>query len=132
MARGAESITRGTPEPGSNGPLIADATRWGDLLFLSGRAAVDPQTFSVRAPDFESQAEIVLTEIVSVLERGGSAPEHVLRVECYLADKRDFAAWNTLFRKWFPCSPPSRTTLVTAFAVDGMLIELQVTAGVPS
>jgi 2-iminobutanoate/2-iminopropanoate deaminase len=111
---------------------MADATRWGDLAFLSGRAPVDPVTFELRADDFESQAQIVLTDVGSVLEKCGSAFEYVLRVECYLADKRDFAAWNAMFRKWFPSSPPSRTTLVTQFAVDGMLIELQVTAGVPA
>lgn len=111
---------------------MADATRWGDLLLLSGRAAVDPATFELRAGDFETQARIVMDDIASVLETCGSALEHVLRVECYLADPGDFAAWNRVFVERFPSSPPARTTLVSGFAVEGMLIEVQVTAGVPS
>jgi 2-iminobutanoate/2-iminopropanoate deaminase len=113
-------------------PLMAEATRWGDLLFLSGRAAVDPVSFQLRSKEFEEQVGIVLDDVAAVLEAGGSGLEHVLRVECYLADPGDFAAWNRLFAERFPSSPPARTTLVTGFAVEGMLVELQVTAGVPS
>jgi 2-iminobutanoate/2-iminopropanoate deaminase len=128
----AESITRAGTTPTAARPLMADAMRWGDLLFLSGRAAVDPATFQVRSDDFETQARIVLDDVAAVLEAGGSAMEHILRVECYLADGGHFAAWNRIFAERFPSSPPARTTLVSAFAVEGMLIEVQVTAGVPS
>lgn len=113
-------------------PLMADATRWGDLLFLSGRAPVDPGTFALRATDFATQAEAVLDDIATVLAACGSALEHVLRVECHLADAADFAAWNEIFAARFPDSPPARTTLVSGFAVAGMLVEVEVTAGVPS
>jgi 2-iminobutanoate/2-iminopropanoate deaminase len=111
---------------------MADAVRWGDLLFLSGRAAVEPGSLEPRPGGFEIQAVAVLDDVAAVLAAGGSGLEHVLRVECYLADGADFDAWNRIFRERFPHSPPARTTLVTGFAVDGLLIELQVTAGVPS
>jgi 2-iminobutanoate/2-iminopropanoate deaminase len=116
---------------GSGAPLMADAVRWGDVLYLSGRAAVDPETLTLRPGGFDTQAEAVLDDIAAVLDAAGSGFEHVLRVECYLADRADFDAWNRIFRARFPQQPPARTTLVTEFAVDGMLIELQVTAGVP-
>jgi 2-iminobutanoate/2-iminopropanoate deaminase len=131
LPKSVESITR----PGTAAaarPPMADATRWGDLLLLSGRAAVDPATFQLRSGDFEVQAQIVMDDIASVLETCGSGLEHVLLVECSLADPGDFAAWNRVFVEHFPSSPPARTTLVSGFAVDGMLIEVQVTAGVPS
>jgi len=127
-----ETITRSAAASPADRPLMADATRWGDLLFLSGRAAVDPVTFQLRSRDFEGQARIVLDDIASVLEAAGSGLEHVLRVECYLADPGDFTSWNRIFAERFPSSPPSRTTLVTGFAVDGMRLEVQVTAGIPS
>ncbi len=113
-------------------PLMADATRWGDLLFLSGRAPVEPGTLKLRARDFAAQASAVLDDVAAVLASCGSALEHVLRVECYLADPADFAAWNEAFAAGFPSSPPARMTLVTGFAVEGMLIEVQVIAGIPS
>lgn len=122
-------MTGGEPDAS---PLMADAVRWGDLLFLSGRAAVEPGTLRLRPGGFEAQAEAVLADVGAVLEAGGSGFEHVLRVECYLAEAADFDAWNRIYRQRFPDSPPARTTLVAGFAVEGLLIELQVTAGVPS
>ncbi|MBS1862705.1 MAG: RidA family protein [Actinobacteria bacterium] len=113
-------------------PLMADAVRWDDLLFLSGRAAVEPGTLRPRQGGFEAQALAVFEDIGSVLEAGGSGFDHVVRIECFLADARDFDAWNRIFRERFPASPPARTTVVTGFAVEGLLIELQVIAGVPA
>jgi 2-iminobutanoate/2-iminopropanoate deaminase len=112
--------------------LMPEATRWGDLVFLSGRAAVDSATFDLLAEDFASQGRIVLDEIASVLAACGSGLEHVLRLECFLADPADFPAWNALFIERFPVWRPARTTLVSSFALEGMLIEIQVTAGIPS
>jgi enamine deaminase RidA (YjgF/YER057c/UK114 family) len=56
----------------------------------------------------------------------------VLRVQCYLLDASDFDAWNRLWAEYFPSPRPVRTTIVTGFAVPGMLIEVEVTAGVPA
>ena len=109
---------------------MSDATQWGDLLFLSGRAAVDPATGDVRAQDFDGQLRIVLEDAFSVLAEAGSGPEHVLRVECWLADPSDFAAWNAGFAAAFPPPRPARTTLVAGLPLDGLLVELQLTAAI--
>jgi 2-iminobutanoate/2-iminopropanoate deaminase len=110
---------------------MSDATRFGDLLFLSGRAAVDPGTGSVRAPDFDGQLRIVLDDALAVLDEAGSGPEHVLRVECWLADAGDFPAWNAGFAATFPPPRPARTTLIAGLPLPGLLVELQLTAAVP-
>jgi 2-iminobutanoate/2-iminopropanoate deaminase len=125
-------VLGGGSKLGGAEPLISDATRWNDLLFLSGRAAVDPATGAPVAETFDAQARVVIDDVLRVLAAAGSAAEHVLRVECWLADAGDFSAWNDLFAATFPAPRPARTTLVSGFAVPGLLIELQVTAGVPS
>jgi 2-iminobutanoate/2-iminopropanoate deaminase len=132
VPRSAQSISRRDASDHTPPPLMPDATRWGDLLLLSGRAAVDPVTFALLADDITAQGQIVLDDIEAVLESCGSGMEHVLRLECYLAYPGDFAAWNALFIERFPTWRPARTTLVSAFALEGMLIEIQVTAGIPS
>jgi 2-iminobutanoate/2-iminopropanoate deaminase len=124
-------ISLGGLPVGGREPLLSTAVRWGDLLFLSGRAALNPETLGVVSDDFEAQARFVLDEIVDVLRDGGSGPEHVLRVECWLESAADFADWNRLYAEYFPAPRPVRTTLVTGFAVAGLLIEVQVTAGIP-
>jgi len=127
-----ERIVVGELPVGGSEPLISSAIRWGDLLFLSGRAPIDTTTMEVVSTDFAEQARNVLDQIVATLAEAGSAPEHVLRVQCYLLQAGDFDAWNTLWAEYFPAPRPVRTTIVTGFTVPGMLIEVEVTAGIPS
>ena len=109
-------------------PMIADAVRHGDLIFLSGRAPVDPATLQVVGDGLAEQARIVLRDIDAVLVAAGSDWDHVLRIECFLADAADFAEWNRIWAERFTPPRPARTTVVAGFAVPGILIELQVTA----
>jgi 2-iminobutanoate/2-iminopropanoate deaminase len=113
---------------GAGEAVISDAVQVGELLLLSGRAAVDPATLAVVDGGFAAQAARVLADVDAVLEAGGSSRAAVLRVECYLADAADFPAWNTIWCEYFAPPRPARTTVVCEFAVAGILIELQVTA----
>lgn len=126
-----EKVSLGGLQVGGAEPLISSAVRWGDLLFLSGRGPVDTATLELVSEDFEEQARAVLTDIGATLAEAGSGFEHVLRVQCYLADAADFPAWNRLWAEHFPPPRPVRTTIVTGFTVPGMLIEVEVTAGIP-
>jgi 2-iminobutanoate/2-iminopropanoate deaminase len=123
-------VVGGGSTMGAAEAVISDAVRLGDLLFLSGRAAVDPGTLAVVGGGFEAQAQRVLADIDAVLAAGGSSRAEVVRVECYLADAGDFPAWNRIWCDYFASPRPARTTVVSQFAVPGILIELQVTAGV--
>ncbi|MCY7303368.1 MAG: RidA family protein [Thermoleophilia bacterium] len=117
---------------GGTDPLISSAVRWGDLLFLSGRAPIDTTSMEIVSTDFTEQAQSVIDQILASLAEAGSGPEHVLRVQCYLLDAGDFDAWNALWASTFPAPRPVRTTIVTSFTIPGMLIEIEVTAGIPS
>jgi 2-iminobutanoate/2-iminopropanoate deaminase len=113
---------------GEGEAVISDAVQLGELLFLSGRAAVDPATLAVIDGGFAAQTERVLADIDAVLAAAGSSRSQVVRVECFLADAADFPAWNAAWCEYFAPPRPARTTVVCQFAVPGILIELQVTA----
>jgi 2-iminobutanoate/2-iminopropanoate deaminase len=116
---------------GGAAPLISSAVRWDNLLFLAGRAAVDPETNELVSELFEEQARSVLDDVVKALAEAGSGVEHVLRVLCYLTDPSDFPTWNRVWAEYFPAPAPVRTTVVTELIRPGMLIEVEVTAGIP-
>ena len=116
---------------GEQTPMLARAVRWGDLLFLSGRVALSPDTGAPVSSEFDEQARFVLDDVLDVLDEAGSGPEHALRVMCYLADRTHFAAWNRIYAEYFPSPRPARTTLVAGFVLPGLLLEVEVTAGVP-
>jgi 2-iminobutanoate/2-iminopropanoate deaminase len=126
---GSKQAYGGVPIGGGE-PLFAAAVRYGDLLFLSGQAAIDRDTGTLVAADFAGQAEFVMARVSETLAAAGAGPDDVLRVECILADTDDFAAWNEVFAAFFTPPRPARTTFVSAFVVPGMLLEIQVTAGV--
>ena len=127
----AAKIVVGELPVGGAEPLISSAVRWGDLLFLSGRAPIDTRTMEVVSDDFETQARDVLRQIRESLEEAGSGLEHVLRVQCFLLRPEDFATWNRTWAETFPAPRPVRTTIVTGFTVPRMLVEVEVTAGIP-
>jgi 2-iminobutanoate/2-iminopropanoate deaminase len=127
-----EKTVIGALPVGGSEPLISSAVAWGDLLFLSGRAPIDTSTMEVVSDDFGTQARRVLDDIGASLAEAGSGFEHVLRVQCYLSDAGHFAAWNAIWAEYFPSPRPVRTTIVTGFTVPRMLIEIEVTAGIPS
>src|SRR6476619_6137075 len=108
---------------GGSEPLISSAIRWGDLLFLSGRAPIDTSTMEVVSTDFGVQARNVMDQIMASLGDAGSGPEHVLRVQCYLLDPAHFDEWNAVWAEYFPAPRPVRPTIVTGVTVPGMLIE---------
>ena len=126
----AEKVVVGELPVGGAEPLISSAIRFGDLLFLSGRAPIDVATMRLVSDEFERQAREVLRQIGDSLAEAGCGFEQVLRVQCYLADPGDFDAWNRIWAETFPAPRPVRTTLVTGFTVPGMLIEVEVTAGI--
>jgi 2-iminobutanoate/2-iminopropanoate deaminase len=127
-----KKVAVGALPVGGSKPLISSAVRWGDLLFLSGRAPIDTSTLEVVSDDFEVQARDVVRQVGESLAEAGSGFEHVLRVQCYLLRAEDFAAWNRIWAETFPAPRPVRTTITTGFTVPGMLVEVEVTAGIPS
>ena len=74
----------------------------------------------------------MLRQVSETLREAGAGPEDVLRVQCFLKRADDFAAWNRLWGEFFPPPRPARTTVVCDFTVPGMLIEIEVTAGLAS
>jgi 2-iminobutanoate/2-iminopropanoate deaminase len=109
---------------------ISAAVRWGDLLFVSGIAAIDPENGTLLAEGIEEQCDIVLDSLERTIARAGTSIDQTLRLECYLSDASLFGAWNAAFAKRFSTHPPARTTLICGFALSGMLIEVQAVCGI--
>lgn len=121
-ARQTIPLVQGEPAP------IAGATLGAGLIFVSGLAPVDLATMAVIGDDIATQAGHVLDQLAELLDRARSSLDSVLRLECFLADPIDFGEWNKAFAARFPVDPPARTTLVSAFVVPGMRIEIQAVA----
>jgi reactive intermediate/imine deaminase len=108
---------------------IALGYRIGDLVLLSGQAAIDEHGNVVGAGDFDAQAEQVFRNLKRVLEAAGSSLDKVVKVNIYLTDMSQFPKIVELRSRYFSRPWPADTIVgVTALALPELMIEIEATA----
>lgn len=119
------------PTPITTMVPISMGTRYGNLVFVSGNAALDMATGQPIAGDIRAQTRRTLENIRTVLEAGGSSLECVLKCNCYLTDIDGFSAFNEVYQEFFPHEPPARTTVGVKLAIPVLLVEIEAIAHIP-
>ncbi len=109
--------------------LLSQGFRVGDLVIVSGQAALDEQGNVVGAGDFDAQAEQVFRNLSRVLEAGGSSLDRIVKVTIFLTDMTNFGKIVELRRRWFTPPYPADTIVeVTALALPQLEIEIEAIA----
>jgi reactive intermediate/imine deaminase len=105
---------------------ISQAMRFGDLVFVSGQAAIDEDGGLVGVGDFDAQAELVFRNLARVLEVAGSSLSDVVKVTIYLTDMANFPKIVELRGKWFTEPYPADTIVeVASLALPELEIEIE-------
>jgi reactive intermediate/imine deaminase len=108
---------------------LSQGFRVGELLLISGQAAIDEQGEIVGAGDFDAQAEQTFRNLARVLEAGGSDLEHVVKVTIFLTDMANFPKIVELRGKWFKPPYPADTIVeVRSLALPELEIEIEAIA----
>lgn len=108
---------------------ISQGFRVGDLLFLSGHAALDEAGAVVGVGDFTAQAEQTFRNLQRTLEAAGSSLARVIKVTIYLTDMRHFPEIVELRGRWFrPPWPADTIVEVRALALPELMIEIEAIA----
>ena len=97
------------------------AVRAGDLLFVTGQLAEDPQTGEIVRGSIEDQTRRVMENLKLVLEHAGTDFNHIVMARIFVSDFRFYAAVNEIYASYFaPGRLPGRTTVgVTGLAGFG-------------
>ena len=90
--------------PAAIGPY-SQGMRISGLLFTSGQIPIDPATGEVVEAEITAQAKQSIENVGQVLAAGGSSFEKVIKTTCFLADMKDFAAFNEVYAKYFTTNP---------------------------
>ena len=114
--------------PAAIGPY-SQAVTVGELVFTSGQIPIDPAVGDIVATDITAQTEQVMKNLVAVLEAAGSSPELAVKTTCFLADIKDFAAFNEVYGRYFT-SKPARSCVAVKDLPKGVLVEVEVIAEV--
>ena len=108
---------------------LSQGFRVGDLLLISGQAAIDEHGGLVGVGDFDAQAEQVFRNLRRVLEAGGSSLDRVVKVTIFLTDMANFPKIVELRGKWFTPPYPADTIVeVTALALPELELEIEAIA----
>jgi 2-iminobutanoate/2-iminopropanoate deaminase len=108
---------------------LSQGFRVGDLVIVSGQAAIDEHGQIVGVGDFDAQAEQVFLNLRRVLEAGGSGLERIVKVTIFLTDMTNFPKIVELRGRWFTEPYPADTIVeVTALALPELEIEIEAIA----
>lgn len=108
---------------------LSQGFRIGDLIILSGQAAMTAEGAIVGAGDFDAQAEQVFLNIETLLAAAGATMADIVKVTIYLTDMAHFPKIVDLRRKWFSPPYPADTIVeVRALALPELMIEIETTA----
>lgn len=116
----------------TTGLPYAQAIRVGDLVFVAGQVALDAATgqampgTSPRRPNGSSRTS------KAILENAGTSLAYAVENICFLADaRRDFAAFNAVYGRYFDTNGPTRTTVQAVLPREGLLVEIRCLAVMP-
>ncbi|MBE6669889.1 MAG: RidA family protein [Ruminococcaceae bacterium] len=112
--------------PSAIGPY-SQAVAVGNMLYTSGQIAINPASGNVEAQDIVGQTEQVMKNLGAVLEAAGTSFENAVKTTCFLADIKDFAAFNEIYGKYFT-SKPARSCVAVRDLPKGVLVEVEVIA----
>ena len=108
---------------------LSQAMRVGDLIFVSGQAAISPEGELVGIGDFDAQAEQTFRNLERVLEAGGSGLHRIVKVTIFLTDMANFPRIVELRGRWFTPPYPADTIVeVSSLALSGLEIEIEAIA----
>lgn len=110
---------------------ISQAIRLGDLVFVSGQAAISENGELVGVGDFDAQAERAFRNLEHVLEAAGSGLDRIVKVTIFLTDMSNFPKIVDLRGRWFSRPYPADTIVeVTSLALPELEIEIEAIAAI--
>jgi 2-iminobutanoate/2-iminopropanoate deaminase len=110
-------------------PINSQGVKKSGMIFTSQKAAIDPKNGKmVGIGDIRAQTERVIQNILAIVEAGGGARKDIVKMVVYLKDKNDLEGLNEVYKKYFPDELPARSLILSRFASDDILLEMDAVA----
>lgn len=108
---------------------FSPATRAGDLVFVSGQAAVDDTGAHVPG-SFAEEMDLAFSNVSRILAAAGGSLHDVVQVRAFLGDREYREEYNALYRNYFAAPLPARTSLTVD--LGALKFEVDVVAHIPA
>jgi len=109
--------------PAAIGPY-SQATRCGNMVFLSGQLPMDAATGELVEGDIAAQARSAFDNLRAICQAAGGSLDDVARVGLYLTDLSQFAVVNTVMAEYFNEPYPARSTIEVSALPKGAQFEV--------
>jgi 2-iminobutanoate/2-iminopropanoate deaminase len=117
--------TTGAPAP--IGPY-SQAVQVGNLLFISGQVAINPDTGNVEAKNVEEEAEQVMRNLQALLHEAQMDFTNVVKTTIFLSDMSLFVKVNEIYSNYFTGDFPARETVAVRGLPKAVNVEISVIA----
>ncbi len=112
--------------PAAVGPYC-QAKLCGNTLYTSGQLGLIPAEGKL-ADGIEGQAHQALKNLGAILKEAGMDYSDVVKTTCFLADIKDFAAFNAIYAEYFKGEVPARSCFQVGALPMGGLVEIEAVA----
>ena len=126
FASGATAAPQYFPAPPRNGSPapFSTAVQVGDVLYLSGQIGVGPD--GKLADTFEGQAKQTMENIGGTLKAHGLGWGDVFKCTVFIADMKNWPAFNAVYVPYFPAGKlPARSAVGASGLALGAQLELE-------
>jgi len=113
--------------PQAIGPY-SQAVQVGNMLFLSGQIAINPQLGELEMKDIQSETHRVMQNIIAVLEAAEYTLSQVAKTTIFLSSMDHFQTVNTVYASYFKDSFPARETVAVAGLPKNVNVEISMIA----
>lgn len=122
-----KKVVQTNQAPGAIGPY-SQAIKAGNMVFVSGQIAIDPQNGEVITGDVQQQTNQVLHNVAAVLKAAGCGLDNVVKTTVYIRSMADFPLINEIYQKFFVDSPPARACVEVSGLPKDVLVEIDAIA----
>jgi 2-iminobutanoate/2-iminopropanoate deaminase len=100
----------------------------GNLLFVSGQIALNPDTNQLVLDDIKTETHQVMKNLKGILSEVGMDFDNVLKTTIFIMNMNDFAQINEVYGSYFSGDYPARETVQVAALPKGVNVEISVIA----
>lgn len=120
------------PVTGGQALPFSEAVLAGETLYVAGQIGNKPGTMSLVEGGIGPEARQALENLKAIVERHGGSLDQVLKCTVFLADIKDWPAFNVVYREFFKTNLPARSALATGGLVIGARVEVECIAYMPT
>jgi 2-iminobutanoate/2-iminopropanoate deaminase len=100
----------------------------GNLLFVSGQIALNPDNNQLVLDDIKAETHQVMKNLNGILSEAGMDFDNILKTTIFIMNMNDFAQINEVYGSYFTGDYPARETVQVAALPKGVNVEISVIA----